>query len=416
MEQDEMVKVSVIIPAFNVERYVVEAIRSIQNQTLSDFEIVCTDDASTDQTLDCLIKCASSDERITIVQHEVNSGASKSRNDAIKLARGKYICFFDADDRLRPEALQKLYNLSEENRLDILAFEGESFIEDDFVKPVDFQKGIYTRKNNYNGIRRGIDLFSEFIKNGEQIGNLCFQFVRRDFFVDNNLFNNDDLRWYDDSPFSMYMAAKRVMCINDVLYERRYRNGSQMTSKITAVKIESLVLGVFDDYMVWGKKTYSDDTDPIVRRYFDNLFESIRMHCNRYKPNTIKKYEVLDKHPAARLFFERFILGDSRFKFLTAALVEEIKEEKELMIYGAGQIASQVMDYIESKGIKDYKVVVSQLDVENGSVRGRPIYEMDDLSIQWNKAVVIMAVSKKYREEIYAVLQNKSPKRVINIE
>ena len=187
MKPNQEVRVSVIIPAYNVEKYIVEAIRSVQDQTLPEFEIICTDDASTDRTLSCITDCSASDERIVIIEHDINSGASKSRNDAIKRARGKYICFLDSDDRLRPEALKKLYDISEENNLDLLTFSGETFIEDDFIRPEGFQESFYMRKNDYIGVRRGIDLFSDFIRNRDQIGNLCFQFVRRDLFADNNI-------------------------------------------------------------------------------------------------------------------------------------------------------------------------------------------------------------------------------------
>ena len=121
-----MVKVSVVIPFYNVEDYFEECISSIVNQTLDDMEIICINDGSADNSLKILEGYANSDNRIKIVSQE-NKGASASRNQGIKLSEGEYIYFMDSDDILELNALEELYKFSESNNLDILIFKMMSF-------------------------------------------------------------------------------------------------------------------------------------------------------------------------------------------------------------------------------------------------------------------------------------------------
>ncbi len=97
--------VSVIIPAFNASKYVGEAIDSIVNQTYKNLEIIVINDASTDDTLAIAKRYAKSDKRITVYDNEKNMGIGKNRAKGIKLAKGKYICWQDADDISLPDRI-----------------------------------------------------------------------------------------------------------------------------------------------------------------------------------------------------------------------------------------------------------------------------------------------------------------------
>ena len=90
-----MVKVSVIIPVFNVEKYINECVDSVINQTLTDIEIICVNDGSTDNSLNLLKQIP--DPRIKIISQE-NKGLAAARNEGMKHAKGEYITFLDADD------------------------------------------------------------------------------------------------------------------------------------------------------------------------------------------------------------------------------------------------------------------------------------------------------------------------------
>ena len=92
-----MVKVSVIIPIYNVENYLEECLDSIVNQTLKDIEIICVNDGSTDNSLDIINKYAAKDDRITVIDQE-NGGHAVATNRGMDLAKGKYLYLMDSDD------------------------------------------------------------------------------------------------------------------------------------------------------------------------------------------------------------------------------------------------------------------------------------------------------------------------------
>ena len=110
-----MVKISVIMPVYNVSGYLNKSIESIQNQTMDDIEIVCVDDGSTDDSLDVLETLQEKYSNITIISQD-NSGPGGARNNGILHSNGEYIAFLDADDIfLDSEALEKMYFVAKDN-------------------------------------------------------------------------------------------------------------------------------------------------------------------------------------------------------------------------------------------------------------------------------------------------------------
>lgn len=107
--------VSVIIPCYNAEKYVEEAIRSVMTQTYSNLEIIVTDDCSSDNTLMILETLAAEDSRIKVIKNEKNLKIVKSLNNMIGIAQGKYIARMDADDISLPERIEKQVSFLESN-------------------------------------------------------------------------------------------------------------------------------------------------------------------------------------------------------------------------------------------------------------------------------------------------------------
>ena len=105
-----MPKVSVVIPCYNVAQYVARCLDSLINQTLTDIEIICVDDKSTDNTLKALNEYAHKDKRIKIIAQKKNAGVSVARNTGIDVASGEYIGFADPDDYIDLDFFEKLYN------------------------------------------------------------------------------------------------------------------------------------------------------------------------------------------------------------------------------------------------------------------------------------------------------------------
>lgn len=117
--------ISVILPVYNTEKYIKEAIESILNQSFSDFEFIIIDDGSTDKTSD-IIKSIK-DNRIVLLQNTINLGNFPSRNKGIRLAKGRYIAVMDGDDTAFPNRLQIQYDYMEKHP-EVLAVGSESII------------------------------------------------------------------------------------------------------------------------------------------------------------------------------------------------------------------------------------------------------------------------------------------------
>lgn len=109
--------ISVILPVYNAEKYLRSTIRSVLNQTYSEFEIIAVNDGSTDHSLDILKEFA--DSRIRIIDKQ-NTGVSDTRNVGIEAAKGKYVCFLDSDDCLSPWYLQRMYDAATEKNADMV--------------------------------------------------------------------------------------------------------------------------------------------------------------------------------------------------------------------------------------------------------------------------------------------------------
>ena len=119
-QQSHSPLVSVVMPSYNAAAYIEEAIRSVQSQTVQDWELLIIDDRSDDGTLKIIDKLAAEDQRIRLVVNEKNLGAARTRNKGLDLCRGKYIALLDSDDIWYPEKLEKQLTLAEQTGGDII--------------------------------------------------------------------------------------------------------------------------------------------------------------------------------------------------------------------------------------------------------------------------------------------------------
>lgn len=114
-----MVKVSIIVPVYNVENYLRECLDSLVNQTLQDIEIICINDGSTDNSLAILQEYSAKDSRIQVISKN-NEGQGVARNNGIDIASGEYIAFVDSDDYCEINMYEKLYNTAKEFDADLV--------------------------------------------------------------------------------------------------------------------------------------------------------------------------------------------------------------------------------------------------------------------------------------------------------
>lgn len=229
--EKEKVKVSVIIPVYNVEAYIEECVTSVRNQTLREIELICVNDGSPDNSMEVVRRMAAMDDRIVILEKE-NGGLSTARNAGLSCARGEYVYFLDSDDYLLPEALKVLYDTASENALDNIYFGADTIYESSEIKKKYYRRfeGYYHRKHTYPGVYSGQQLLQEFIKNGEYRTSACLQMPRREYLL------QQDIRFlegilHEDNLFAMQsmLCAEKAMVRGENFYVRRVREASIMT-------------------------------------------------------------------------------------------------------------------------------------------------------------------------------------------
>lgn len=113
--------VSVVLPIYNVEKYLNRCVKSVVNQSYKDLEIILVDDGSPDKCSEICENWAKKDSRIKVV-HKENAGLGYARNTGIENATGEYICFFDSDDYIALDTIEKTYNLAGKEKADIVVF------------------------------------------------------------------------------------------------------------------------------------------------------------------------------------------------------------------------------------------------------------------------------------------------------
>lgn len=112
-------KVSIVIPIYNVERYLRQCLDSVVNQTLKDIEIICVDDGSTDSSPDIIKEYVDKDPRVKVIT-KPNSGYGNSMNRGFDMAEGEYIGIVESDDYADPDMFEKLYEVASANDLDVV--------------------------------------------------------------------------------------------------------------------------------------------------------------------------------------------------------------------------------------------------------------------------------------------------------
>lgn len=125
----ENIKVSVIIPIYNAEDYLCQCMDAVLSQTLKEIEIICVNDGSTDHSGEILREYGEKDVRVHVISQE-NGGAGAARNAGLKVAKGQYLSFLDADDFFEPDMLEVAYQKAEERKAQIVVFGSDQYRED----------------------------------------------------------------------------------------------------------------------------------------------------------------------------------------------------------------------------------------------------------------------------------------------
>ncbi len=231
-----MKKFSIIIPMYNVEKYIYECIQSVLSQTYKNFEIIVIDDGSTDNCYNIVKDISETDKRITLIGIK-NSGPSTARNIGIENSTGDIILFLDSDDMYLPNTLETCLHKMENYKLDILYFNSKGFCDEyneiKNKKALDFIGDRVRSEHVINKIFAGDDYYSSMFKYNNFFSSICYCAFRRDSLKSQRFMEGVI---HEDELFTAELLLKnnlqKIMCIPDILYLRRVRKNSIMTTII----------------------------------------------------------------------------------------------------------------------------------------------------------------------------------------
>lgn len=271
-----MVEISVIIPAYNVEKYIGECLDSLINQSFTDIEIICVDDGSTDSTPDILNEYGDIDSRIKIITQK-NRGAGASRNAALDIAEGEYVQFLDADDYLNADSLEKMHSISKQKDLDLLLFKMANFNDKTGEKDYDYSNMPFLLE-----IDKEVFDYHDFKDDLLEVDvSPCTKFFKKDLveyirFPEGLIF--EDNAFYID----YILDAERIHFLDECLYNRRIRRNSVITKAsdryIDLIEIYNIIYQKFED-----KGLYLEFREKLFMRKIDSLYYRFTLINPEYK-------------------------------------------------------------------------------------------------------------------------------------
>lgn len=244
-----MVKISVIIPVYNCEDYITESIRSILNQTLDDIEIIAIDDGSKDNTLNILNDLANDDSRLLVYSQE-NQGASAARNRAMSMAKGDYIYFFDADDYLVQDGLEKAYSNAVNNDSDIVLFKYDQYQDDSFLQHIDLNIEKEFPGEDFNNFTFNVYDYKKRAFKGPFAP--WYKFYKREFLESQDYFEFSPNLNHNDVPFHVktILKASKISFVPEYLYHYRTDNPNSISNRrLKKYKDIFSIIDIVEDFL-----------------------------------------------------------------------------------------------------------------------------------------------------------------------
>lgn len=285
----DIIKVSVILPVYNVEKYLTRCLDSIVNQTLKEIEIICVDDGSTDGSAKILKEYSKRDDRIRVFYRE-NRGAGAVRNFGMQRAQGKYLSFLDSDDFFEPTMLEKAYNKAENCQAELVVFRSDQYLSESDT----FKSALWTLRMSeippyepFNHRQMTDNIFKVFV------GWAWDKLFLRSFIEEQHLLFQEQ-RTSNDLffVFNAVVLAKKIAVIDEILAHQR-RDAKDSLSKTREkswdcfyyalvalrdrLKAEKVYKEVERDYInyalhfcLWNLNTLSEPTYSVLKKKLMN--------------------------------------------------------------------------------------------------------------------------------------------------
>ena len=297
-------KVSIIVPVYNVEKFLERCVISLQNQTVRDIEIILVDDSSTDSSLQICNRLAQEDSRIKVI-HKVNEGAGKARNAALSIATGEYIGFVDSDDYVEPDMYRTLLEKAEEHNSDlvmsgVIFVDGNMFSEKgECIRKVYFDKDThFETQEDLKKLRMGIvGALPEDADDSKYGMSIWKNLFRYEIIKDNNIvFQSEREMLSEDALFMIdYIShINKATGIGEAFYNY-CRNGDSISKSYKKDRFEKSL--VFVDEV---KKRFDRDIAPeeygvYIGRFWQAMCSVLCLQEIMYAVDNHIKYSDLKK-------------------------------------------------------------------------------------------------------------------------
>ena len=263
----QKIKLSVIIPVYNAEKYIVECFDSIYNQNLNndEFEVIIVNDGSKDHSQQVIENYLQNTSNAILINQQ-NQGVSQTRNNGLSVAKGEYVIFIDSDDFLIPNYLDKLLKIAIDNSLDIL--KGNLIeVDDNHLKDRDFVHSLENKEIVPGIIKSGSDAFVEdYDPNASYI---YLNLYRRLFLQSNNLLFVK-IPFAEDVIFSVHslLKADKFMVVPTIFYVYR-RNDTSAMGTMNSTKLKSMNIVIANLKELRGANSLSD---AIAKKLDETIF------------------------------------------------------------------------------------------------------------------------------------------------
>lgn len=219
-----MIKLSIIIPFYNVEQYIAQCLDSVYDQDIpeEEYEVICVNDASPDGSREIVEVYQKKHTNLILVEHEVNKKLGAARNTGLKIAKGEYIWHMDSDDKIAPNCLKMLLTICETKQLDVLEFGFIDWYSDKTISCRDWEP---TRKE---GVMNGQEYIeAHFLQRFGLICPIWRRVYRNEFLKENNIVS-PPINMGEDEPFAIqvFATAKRVAFESQDWYYHRINYAS----------------------------------------------------------------------------------------------------------------------------------------------------------------------------------------------
>lgn len=387
----ERIDISVIIPVYNVEKYLAECLDSVLSQDMYNVEIICVNDGSEDGSRDILENYAERDSRIMIIDQK-NQGLSCARNAGINRAQGEYLLFLDSDDCLSEQALDRLYHTAQAEKLEILAFDAECFYETEELHDREYKDDYYRRKKDYSKIQTGEALFCELMENDDFCDAACLLFIKNSWLKEEKICFMPGIL-HEDCLFSFqcYMNAKRISHRKWGFLRYRVREGSIMTSKLSFANLRGRLVCYREilKFLLYGG--LSKKTEIAVVQFLRFIMYNII-----YTDLALEEKQEEEAGKLAeteRLLLENMRIGRSgRYSMdsdiYLVGFQALVQSYRRILLYGAGKIGRLVWDYLKRLDMSDRvtgfavsDVVDSQEEIEGKRIRQIFRYVADESTL-----------------------------------